>query len=200
MTIDQYPFSKKEFERLVRQMIEKERLSFVKAVYRMSDGLTEHWRNDQKEITPACQKGCSFCCNQIATCTAIEWEEIVLFVKRKIKFFRKRLHKTRGKWLLYLERNDHKLLNNPERVLNDWRDKPCVFLGGKGDCLIYEVRPLQCRTLDSAKACESWRQSEVRKYKFLWEGFAYIILEEEQERLGKKGEGGSLINLASQMK
>ena len=65
--------------------------------------------------------------------------------------------------------------------------------------MIYEVSRRQCRTIDSSKTCESWYQPEVRKYRFLWEGFAYILLEEEQERRGREGEGGSLINLASHM-
>lgn len=199
MIMDHYPFSKKEFEKIVRQMMDEEKISFVRAVYDVSDSLTKRWREEQEQIKPACHKGCSFCCRQIATCMAIEWEEIVPLLKRQKKLFRKRLHKTRGKWLQYLERNIHKLQNDPEKLLDDWRGTPCIFLGGDGSCLIYDVRPLQCRTIDSAKVCESWYQPEVRKFKLLWEGFAYILLEEEQERLGKKGEGGSLINLASHM-
>src|SRR3972149_5124416 len=149
MLIDQYPFSKKEFEKLVRQ--------------------------------------------------AMEGEEIAPFVIQRKKLFRKRLHRMRGRWLQYLERNQYKLVNDPEILLDDWRDTPCIFLGRDGDCMIYGVRPLQCRTIDSSKTCESWYQPEVRKYRFLWEGFAYILLEEEQERRGREEEGGSLINLASQM-
>lgn len=199
MVIDQYPFNKKEFEKIVRQTMQKEKISFVRALYKACDGLTERWREGQKEIKPACYKGCSFCCQQIATCTAIEWEEIVPLLRQQKKFFRKRLHKMRGRWLRYLEHNVHKLQNDPEKLLDDWRGIPCVFLGNDSSCMIYEVRPLQCRTLDSAKACESWYQPEVRKFHLLWEGFAYILLEEEQERLGRKEEGGSLVNLASRM-
>ncbi|TAN57004.1 hypothetical protein EPN15_05740 [Patescibacteria group bacterium] len=199
MLMDQYPFSKKEFENLVRREAAARKVSFVRALYMVSDGLTERWRKEHREIKPICQKGCSFCCHQIATCTAIEWEEIVPFVMRQKKLFRKRLHKMRGKWLWYLERNQNRLVSDPEKLLDDWRGTPCIFLGGDGGCLIYDVRPLQCRTLDSSKACVSWHQPEVRKYHFLWEGFAYILLEEEQERLGREGEGGSLINLASRM-
>ena len=199
MLIDQYPFSKKEFEKLVRQAMEGGKISFVRALYMVSDSLTKHWREEQQEIKPACQRGCSFCCYQIATCTAIEWEEIAPFVIQRKKLFRKRLHRMRGRWLQYLERNQYKLVNDPEILLDDWRDTPCIFLGSDGDCMIYGVRPLQCRTIDSSKTCESWYQPEVRKYRFLWEGFAYILLEEEQKRLGRDGEGGSLINLASQL-
>ena len=199
MLIDQYPFSKKEFEKLVRQAMEEEKISFVRALYVASDSLTNRWREEHQEIKPACRKGCSFCCHQIATCTAIEWEEIVTLVMRQKKLFRKRLHRIRGRWLQYLERNQYKLVNDPEKLLDDWRDAPCIFLGSDDGCMIYEVRPLQCRTIDSSKTCESWYQPEVRKYHFLWEGFAYILLEEEQERLGRDREGGSLINLASQL-
>lgn len=197
--IDHYPFSKKEFERLVKQVMEKGGISFVRAVYNVCDGLTVRWREEQREIKPACHKGCSFCCHQIATCTAIEWEEIAPLLKQQKKLFRKRLHKMRGKWFQYLERNKYELLGDPEKSLNDWRDTPCIFLGSNGGCMIYEARPLQCRTLDSAIECESWYQPEIRKFHLLWEGFAYNLLEEEQERLGRTGEGGSLINLAAYM-
>lgn len=197
--IGQYPFSKKEFKENARQMMEKEKISFVRAVYKVCDDLTDRWREEQKEIKPACHKGCAFCCHQIATCTAIEWEEIAPLLKQQKKLFRKRLHKIRAKWLQYMDRNQYKLLSDPEKLLDDWRGTPCVFLGNNNSCMIYEVRPLQCRTLDSAKACESWYQPEVRKFHLLWEGFAYILLEEEQERLGRKEEGGSLFNFASHM-
>lgn len=86
----------------------------------------------------SCNQGCSFCCHDTIIVSPMEIEYIQKFIQAK------------------------GITPNPERLekqkQNDpaikWADKACSLLGepnekGKRDCMIYEARPLICRSHNS---------------------------------------------------
>lgn len=82
---------------------------------------------------PSCSKGCHFCCMIHNEITDDEAELLVEFAKElKIEIDRAKLERQAG------------------RKIETWRnlsatDRKCVFLSDKGECKVYEHRPLSCR-------------------------------------------------------
>ncbi|MCY4523559.1 MAG: YkgJ family cysteine cluster protein, partial [Halobacteriovoraceae bacterium] len=84
----------------------------------------------------ACKKGCSFCCH---TQVSITEDEALLYVdkimKEEIKIDLHRLH----------------IQSQAGNDASKWYEIPyevrkCVFLGNENQCLIYEDRPMVCRS------------------------------------------------------
>jgi len=96
-------------------------------VRHFADQFMEH---EEYKKHVSCKKGCSFCCHSEIYCTSFEAKDIKKFVrKNKIKY---------DKELLKKQRKGYDNLK--------WAEKKCVFLSNKGECNIYEVRPMVCRT------------------------------------------------------
>jgi hypothetical protein len=108
----------------------------------------------------SCKKGCSNCCHIYMDCTAIEAElirEYVLknFNEEQITIFNNKIRKTIESLPSY---TDILGSGNENNFIKSYGDKhlPCVFLSEDNSCLIYEVRPFNCRKLISfseAEAC-----------------------------------------------
>lgn len=107
-----------------------------------------------------CKKGCSHCCNIYMDCTAVEAElirEYVIsnFKEEEIENFKKVIGNTINdvptyKDVLYLDNNNSVELYSKKHI-------PCIFLSKENTCLIYEVRPLNCRkfiTFSDSINCE----------------------------------------------
>jgi Fe-S-cluster containining protein len=77
------------------------------------------------------------------------------------------------------------LVADPTTLAVDWWGKPCVFLGNGGQCRIYEVRPIDCRTYVSPVRCTLQNNRGVLRQRYRWERWANtMILEEEARQRG----------------
>lgn len=145
-------------------MEEAKQIGLAKAVYDIHDKLIE------KEMPMACCKGCSICCQQLVGCSLPEWAEIDKFLTEnklweKIK---KRNRKYIRDWTNYRKENLAELQKNGIKALQDWFDKPCIFLN-KGICDIYPVRPMNCRTISSTRKCQEHSEKECRRFRWEYE-------------------------------
>lgn len=128
-----------------------------------------HSELQAKETTPlACKSGCTMCCKQLVPCTQVEWNAISDYmVKYKLHTkIRKRNAKQLEEWKKYKKVNLPTMAQNPMKVFVDWMDKPCIFLNEQGSCDIYEVRPMNCRTLTSTVTCTSHHQEGCMQFRF----------------------------------
>lgn len=131
----------------------------LKKVYeKVDEGISEY-----EKYSP-CKKGCGKCCSLYLECTAIEAEIIRRYlVKNKTK---EELDVLQNKI-----RENLKILptiSNPNEVDKEAKDKmildylhkniSCIFLNEEGECSLYSIRPLVCRSFivfsDSEK-CKS---------------------------------------------
>jgi Fe-S-cluster containining protein len=173
------------FRRAVSQKMERDGISFVLAVYRTLDEfLEQEIRNSG--ISLACKRGCSLCCFQLVTCTEIEMNEIVSFVKNMTRKNRrqleKRLKKFGQKWAEYYRAKKIILEINPFQIYDDYWGKPCPFLNPtSGICDIYPVRIIDCRTFSSLTQCTE-DLKEAQRFRFPPEKWANNMIMEEQER------------------
>ena len=110
--------------------------------------------------TFACQKGCSSCCTQNVTITAVEGEKILDFIRqeKKEKWFAEQLTK---------ERRPHKIAHTTNAFARLCLEKKEPQSGGETDesydgicpflfehrCTIYPVRPFACRSFASTENC-----------------------------------------------
>ena len=83
-----------------------------------------------------------FSCTQCGKCCLTAGDYYVYLSEAESEVIRKRLQLSRS-WFRrrYLER-----LEEGERVLAPGKDDRCIFLDAYGQCRVYSVRPLQCRT------------------------------------------------------
>jgi Fe-S-cluster containining protein len=83
-----------------------------------------------------CNKGCAFCCYDRIDCSEFEFE----YIRRQAK-----ARKIKGNKVL------SKIQNSKAPELLKWAEKRCKFLGQDDSCMIYEFRPLVCRTHNSTQ-------------------------------------------------
>lgn len=129
----------------------------------------EHTALVEKETTSlACKSGCTMCCKQFTPCTKLEWDAISNYlVEHKLHTkIRKRNAKLFEEWKKYKKVNLPTMAQNPKKVFVDWMNKPCIFLNEQGACDVYEVRPMNCRTLTSTVTCTSLQQNEAKQFRF----------------------------------
>jgi Fe-S-cluster containining protein len=170
----QHGITEKTFEEEVEKKINEKGLSFVLAVYQTF----EEFLGQEKKIfgvIPACKKGCSSCCYTLVTCTEMEMDEIVKYIKGMPRSIRRPLirepQKMAIRWRNYYEKNELTLSANPFQTINDWQGKPCPFLNRKGGhCEIYPVRIIDCRTLTSLVPCDFSRMKTTIPCELLTEG------------------------------
>ena len=112
-----------------------------------------------------------FSCTQCGKCCLTAGDYYVYLSEAESEAIRKRLQLSRN-WFRrrYLER-----LEEGERVLASGADDRCIFLDARGQCRVYSVRPLQCRTYpfwpeltgtarawnSEARRCEGVNQGKV---------------------------------------
>ena len=106
----------------------------------------------------ACAKGCSACCTQHVTLTALEGERILKFILQEglERWFADRLQIDRPTTAPLLTTNEYAEACLQGIETNDPGDPgisaPCPFLE-KNCCAIYPVRPFGCRCFASEKIC-----------------------------------------------
>lgn len=83
-----------------------------------------------------------FSCTQCGKCCLTAGDYYVYLTEAESELIRDRLQLSRS-WFRrrYLEH-----LEEGERVLASGKDGRCIFLDADGQCRVYSVRPLQCRT------------------------------------------------------
>ncbi len=120
-----------------------------------------------EEYTP-CNKGCNACCRLLVETTAIEAELIKRYVLKSFD-------KQKINMLEHIFRIYSSFTPTIDQVSNDKSlrfeyfksYKPCPFLVENGECLIYEVRPINCRTyyvFSDPKICEPQKVNRPVQY------------------------------------
>lgn len=180
------------FEQEVRRKVKEEGLSFVIAVYETLDEYLEFCRQNSP-VKLACGKGCPACCYQLVVCTPSEWIEIKRYVqsispspKRRLFIDRVREAARPGSTTLIV--NQPLVERNPLKGYDLLFGKPCPFLDVEsGDCTIYPVRPLDCRTTSATTRC-TLSQLYAERFRFppeLWAN--QLLMKEEMSKPGYKG-------------
>lgn len=110
----------------------------VEAAYARLLELVERASKIIQPSTP-CKKGCSYCCYMAVGISEQEAEIIAKHTGRPMRS---------GLTLKAFvnEQNIRTFSEYQERVVSRHRGVRCTFLGDEGECTIYEVRPLACRT------------------------------------------------------
>lgn len=83
----------------------------------------------------ACSKGCSFCCFQMVDITNDEAELLTAFAEEK------------GIDIDYDTLEEQIVSSNDEYMALKAKVRRCIFLDKKGECSVYEHRPMACRKL-----------------------------------------------------
>lgn len=115
----------------------------------------------QQRFQLACHKGCSSCCTQSVMMTELEGESIVdFYVKHigRVEELQKQVnnHDYAGNIRPVTANSYAKLFlekESPEEENLSWNFESCIFLKN-GECSIYSVRPLGCRTFISEIDCK----------------------------------------------
>ncbi len=97
-------------------------------------------------FTP-CKKGCSTCCNLVVEITAIEADLIKDYVIKN--FGQEEIKTLEGKLkndCYHYPNSQHCLSDDSLRLKHFKLNRPCSFLSPNGECTIYEVRPINCRS------------------------------------------------------
>lgn len=155
----------------------------------------EKWQTQQPNLLSACKKGCSTCCTQNVTITALEGEKILRYILEngKERWFAERLfHKRSHTPAQYttnefakacLEQRD--LEQNPTET-----SAPCPFLEGQL-CSIYPVRPFSCRLFISTTVCDKNKVAQVPDYYLE----ASTAVSQLLEHLGQKEYWGNMLDV-----
>lgn len=179
-----------QFEATVREVMQRDKVPFILALYQVVDEMTAQGVRDE-EVKPACHAGCSFCCHQLVVCTDLEWAAIKSFLESlpaKQRYAMSRRIKCLMKsWRQYWQKHSRAIRLSLRKPLTDWHGQPCPFLGDDQTCIIYPVRPIDCRTMSSTIVCTRWdTMPGVKRLRFTWERRANNwILEEEARIQGK---------------
>lgn len=168
----------KEFRHSVSELSKNK--SIIRAVYHAYD----EWV-DRESLEIACRKGCSKCCHQVITCTRPEIDEIFKYIENLPKSRRRelivRLKKTARKYLKWYQKNKELMEGDSFAFHRAWLGKPCPFLNDKGECDIYPVRIIDCRTFTSTTDCRE-DASGLKRFRFPFELVANnIILEHRSD-------------------
>lgn len=169
----------------------KQGLSFVLAVYKTLDEFVAQ-EIKVTGLVLACKKGCSFCCNQLITCTEIEMNEIVQFLKKLPRKVQREIvtkaQRKAAQWRQYFDQKKPTVDISFSEISHrhqDWRNRPCPFLNtSRGLCYIYPVRTMDCRTLSSTTPCTSWRHPDAKRFRFQCETWANNMIMDKQAEFG----------------
>lgn len=146
-------------------------------------------------FNPVCRRGCSACCTQNVTITALEGVEILRFVLTEDlapwlagRLKRPRTHQpakttTNDFASACLEGRDADPGNTPNL-------SPCPFLEN-ALCRIYPVRPFSCRVFVSSERCSAGQPAVVPDYYFE----AATAVTQLVEHLGQREYWGNLLDV-----
>ncbi len=146
-------------------------------------------------LPTVCKQGCSACCTQNVTITALEGEEILRFVvtENLAPWLAERLTQPRTHRSAEMTTNDfaEACLEGRETdpgVLHN--TLPCPFLE-ENSCRIYLVRPFGCRLFASTKRCSSTQPALVPDYYFE----AATAVSQLIEHLGQREYWGNMLDV-----
>lgn len=102
--------------------------------------------NEQFENYASCKKGCGDCCCLYIDCTAIEAELIRDYVQVNFSDYDKNLFISKIREILSMIPSPDEVKKD-DKITSDYLNKkiPCVFLSDEKTCLVYSVRPFNCR-------------------------------------------------------
>jgi len=134
----------------------------LKKIYDIHDQLTQNWNL-------ACQKYCSDCCTDHVLITGLEGILILEYLQehnlqnylqiiQKIPPKKRYQPKTTINQEAWLAMND-KLIPEPDESPVDF----CPFLN-QGQCAIYPVRPMSCRTMVSSTTCNQTGKASMTSF------------------------------------
>lgn len=161
------PKTREEFAALARSIAQEKGISLVMAVYDLMDRLDAMETVNPANPKLACCSGCSVCCYQGVSATKAEWLEIERYVIEHgiLGRMRKHINSLLAKWDQYQTRNSAPRIQSQLDFAQDWIGKPCVFLNTTtGQCAIYPVRPVVCRTYTSTIRCSVSNVDGIKKY------------------------------------
>ncbi|SDO58657.1 YkgJ family cysteine cluster protein [Desulforhopalus singaporensis] len=154
------------------------------------------WCAGSREFVPVCRQGCSTCCTQNVTITALEGEKILRYIvaSGRLEWFADqlsadRLNPTRP----VLTTNDFAKACLEEKDVDDngcASAARCPFLE-EDTCTVYPVRPFGCRFFASSSRCSSEVCATVPDY-YLAAGTAVSQL---IEHLGQNEYWGNMIDV-----
>ncbi|WP_096635126.1 YkgJ family cysteine cluster protein [Clostridium cochlearium] len=126
---------------------------FLNKIYKLYDE-----GNEQFEKYASCSKSCSDCCCLYVECTAIEAELIRDYVQANFPKDDKEVFMNKVKELLPTIPSPYEIKENIKIAHNYLSKKiPCVFLSDEKTCMIYPVRPFNCRkflSISSPEKCD----------------------------------------------
>ncbi|PHR29850.1 MAG: hypothetical protein COA36_03075 [Desulfotalea sp.] len=158
----------------------------------------ENW-SSESNIQPACCKGCSTCCSQNVTITALEGEDILRYVLSEDKVDEFATAILRG---ANISRPKY-TTNDFAKACLDGRDidpetqtnrETCPFLTDN-ICTIYPVRPFSCRLFISSVTCSSGNPAQVTDNHFE----ASTAVTQVIEHLGQKEYWGNMLDVLMAM-
>jgi Fe-S-cluster containining protein len=101
----------------------------------------------------ACKNGCNYCCSQAVTIFEPEAEILAKYSGRE---YTKPAHNLRV--------TDEESLAMVDRHRVEYTGSQCPFIGDKGECTVYAVRPFACRTCfnisDTPEQCDTSQGSK----------------------------------------
>lgn len=162
--------------------------TILKTIY----GVFADW---SRSLPAVCNQGCSACCTQNVTITAIEGEEILRFVtaENMAPWLAEKLAQPRTHQSAEMTTNDFAAAclegreTDPSVHHNTF---PCPFLE-ENSCRIYPVRPFGCRLFASTKKCSSTQPALVPDYYFE----AATAVTQLVEHLGQKEYWGNMLDI-----
>lgn len=155
----------------------------------------EKWCSDQKDLTPACYKGCNVCCTQNVTITALEAESILRYIQREKKsdWFTTQISQNRKHQRPGFSTNDFAKACLEEREVPSQPQNNaagCPFLE-ENICMIYPVRPFSCRHFVSSSVCKPGQPATIPDYYLE----ASTAVTQIIEHLGQKEYWGNMLDV-----
>lgn len=162
------------------------------AVYQVILEKFDAWSSRYDRV---CSKGCSTCCSQNVTITALEGEKILSYVRTAgLSFWMAdKLCRTPSPNRPRMTTNEfaHAYLNGREADPGEYDSiSPCPFLE-EHSCMIYPVRPFSCRCFISAEHCSTSRPARVEEC-YLSASTAMMQL---IEHMGQKEYWGNMLDV-----
>ncbi len=160
----------------------------LKAIYT----IFSDWSADKKV---SCRKGCSTCCTQNVTTTALEGEIVLRFIHKTNmdKWFAEKLQENRPQHRPKMSTNDfaRACLQGRDVDFGEVTNQaPCPFLEAN-ICLIYPARPFSCRMMISEKTCSTDQPALVSDHYFA----ASTAVSQIVEHLGQKEYWGNMLDI-----
>jgi len=148
-----------------------------------------------RDLDVACRKGCSGCCTQNVTITALEGEEILRYIlaEKKSSWLAEKLLASRSHQPPETTTNNFAAACLEGKDINPGDQQnlsPCPFLE-ENICQIYSVRPFSCRLFISTKRCSAGRPALVPDYYFE----AATAVTQVIEHLGQKEYWGNMLDV-----